>query len=86
MNNTAKLGISASVTMQEREVTQNHAEAIKSNSCDQADWHVNHMADPDRGNDATQDRYQHGKIDSDVIDDVVGFVLHSEEGEFESFL
>jgi hypothetical protein len=77
---------SASVAMQEREIAQNHAEYIKSNSCDQADWHTNRMAYPDRGNRAGQDRDQHGKVDRDIVDDIVGLALYSEEGEFEGRL
>ncbi len=86
MRNTMKFGVSAAVAMRERERTQNHAEGVKSNSCDQADRRVNDMADPDCSYDACQDRYQEGKMDREVVDDVVGFVLHSEEGEIKGRL
>jgi hypothetical protein len=84
--NTRTWPSSALVTAQERKVAQNHAEQINSNSCDQTDWQTNRTAYPDRGNGAGQDRYQHGQIDREVIDDIFGFVLHSEEGEMEGRL
>jgi hypothetical protein len=70
---------SAGVTMEEYDGTQNHAQAVSSNSCNNADPKVNNAADPDCGNNAYQDRYQDRKTKRDVIDDVVGFVLHSQE-------
>jgi hypothetical protein len=44
------------------------------------------MADPERGNYTHYDRYEDGKTNREEVDNIAGFAVHSEEGEFDPHL
>ena len=69
------------MAVQKREGTQNQTEAIKSNSCYEADRRVNDVADPKRGNNTHCDRYDHGKTNQEEVDNVARFTVRSKEGD-----
>jgi len=82
-NERSRLSRSAVAAVQERERTQDHAKAIKSNSCYETDRRIKHIADREGGDDTHYERHQYAKTNRKEVDNVACFSVHSEEGQLE---